>query len=171
MLGKPTPSTTVAQRPMPNAKTKPGLAILTGQQRPESNIASPVVFPETGKISTPGKLSAVRGPGLNALKGQLAGDALVELRFARESNHVDGADAEPETLLVPLNDIGFGAGLVAHAPSLRGEDPPEVTRRDVGNEDILPPQADAAHAESLSFDIHQAASRLPDTAEIRSQQN
>lgn len=163
MSDKPTPSTTVAQRPMP--KTKHGLAILTGQQRPESKMASPAVFPETGEMSTSGKLSAVRGPGLNALKGQLAGDALVELRFARESNHVDGADAEPETLLVPLNDIGFGAGLVAHAPSLRGEDLPEVTRRDAGNEDILPPQADAAHAESLSFGTHQAASRLPDTAE------
>lgn len=78
-----------------------------GHQRTAAVAASVVSRP-----TSDARLAAVRGSGLARLRQGLPQDAGVELRFRRG----EGPGASAEVLHVPLHDVGFGAGLIAHAP-------------------------------------------------------
>ncbi|HEX7912986.1 MAG TPA: YopJ family acetyltransferase [Paraburkholderia sp.] len=145
------PSNAISHLPSPTAaaQTEPRQAqpgqkqlrkagsVFSGLKRRISACVRPVVTPANdGNASAQSqapaprpRLAAVPGVGVTRLQESLGLDARIELRFRRESDAGGAASAGIEALHVPLRDVGFGAGLIAHAPQQNADSTTASARR------------------------------------------
>jgi hypothetical protein len=104
---------------------KAGSVFSALKRRVSACVRPPVTPANDGNASAPPqapapaprpRLAVVPGVGVTRLRESLGLDARVELRFRRESHAGGAASAGIEALHVSLRGVGFGAGLIAHAP-------------------------------------------------------